>query len=666
MALQSLLDQAKAARLADDYPTAKRLARAVIAAGGDQPEAESLLGVCEVETGEVGAGAPLIERAAAARPDSPWIAINLCLLREAQGDLRNAVVAASRAVSLAPDRFECWTALGKALGAAGKYVEAHEALSRAFALNPDHAGVAMLLAGAAIEADRYDDAERALACFERVAAGTPQALAIRVNLSRKIGDWAGLEAAAADWLALAPADETARGALAHALSQQGYYDRAAQTYAPLLQSDPSADKYAVVGRMFLGARRLDAAERAFDRALELDPENAEAAFGAARLCLFRGDLDAAESRCRRAVALAPQNADALAMLAELTGGRLSDDELAAAETVAATSAEPAAARAAASFAVGDARHRRKEREAAFAAWTAANEIKRAQARLVGGDYDAASQEALTRRIMTLFPEDPGADGAEPRGATPIFIVGMPRSGTTLLETALAAHGEVASAGEVPALPHYFDAFIDWAATSGWSGGPLPEAVAAEWIDGYLAQRTLFAEGSGRFVTDKQPTNFLAAGLIRLLFPDAPIICIRRNPVDVGFSIFRRNFTQQWPFTTSLEAIGHYSGQQARLCAWWAATLGPRFVTVQYERLVADFEPELRRVVDACGLDWDPACLDYRNRERSVMTFSAAQVRKPLGAVEREAGAYRDQLEPLVRALAAADVDLETGAYLGAI
>lgn len=664
MALQSLLDQAKAARLADDYTTAKRLARAVLAAGAD-PEAESLLGICEIETGDLAAGAPLVEKAAAARPDSPWIALNLCLLREAQGDVRNAVVAASRAMTLAPHRFECWTALGKALGAAGKFKEAYEALKRAFDLQPDHPGVAMLLAGAAIEADQFDTARRALACFEKTAAESPQALSLRVNLARKTGDWAGLETAAERWLRATPDDATARGALAHALSEQGYYDRAAEVYAPLAMGPAAtAERLAVLGRMLLGGRRLDAAGRAFDRALAMDADNAEATFGAARLRMFRGDLAGAEDFSRRAFALDRGHADALAMLAELSGGRLDDDQLAAAQSIAADEARTTPQRAAALFAVGDARRRRKEHDAAFAAWSAANEIKRAQARRAGEDYDPASQRALTRRIMTLFPHDPVTDRSSGDEPTPIFIVGMPRSGTTLLESALAAHGEIASAGEVPALPHYFGAFLDWASRTGWSGGELPDDKAAEWIDGYCGQRRLFVEGAGRFVTDKQPTNFLSVGLIRLLFPQAPIICIRRNPVDVGFSIWRRNFTQQWPFTTALDSIGHYTGEQARLCAWWGATLGPRFLTVQYEALVADFESELRRVIAHCGLDWDPACLDYRDRARSVMTFSAAQVRRPLGAVEREAEPFRDRLGPLIRALTEAEVDLETGAFAG--
>lgn len=666
MVLEKLLSDAKAARLADDYETAMRLARAVIAAtpGGGAPEAESLLGVCEIETGDVASGGPRVEAAAAARPDNAWLQINLCVLREAQGDLRGAVIASSRAAEIAPGRYETWTTLGKILGKAGKFKEAADALKRAYTLNRDHAGVAMLYAGAATEADDLEGAVEPLQHIERAAPGSPETLKLRVNFSRKIGDWPALERAAAAWLEREPASEDARSALAHALSEQGFFDRAADVYLPLAKSEPpSADRLATLGRMMLGARRLENAGACFEGALNIDPRNAEALFGLARRHMFLGKLDLAEKACRAAIALDPANVDAWAQLCDLNGGRLSDEEFAALEALAAAPAKTAERAAAAQFALGDALHRRKDRARAFEAWSKANAGKAADYARVGADYDPATQEAVTARIKALFSEDPDEDPIDyPSGeAVPIFIVGMPRSGTTLLESALAAHRDVAAAGEVPALPFLFGEFLDWASASGWAGGPLPERKVAEWRAAYFAQRAKFVEGAGRFITDKQPSNFLAAGFIRHIFPDAPIIHIQRNPIDCGFSIFRRNFTRQWPFTTSLSSIGHYFGEQAHLARHWARALGPHYQQTQYEFLVAEFEPEIRRILEAAGLDWDPDCLNYREKDRAVMTFSAVQVRRPLGAVEREAAAYADYLDPLLTALKRASVNLETGA-----
>jgi len=147
-------------------------------------------------------------------------------------------------------------------------------------------------------------------------------------------------------------------------------------------------------------------------------------------------------------------------------------------------------------------------------------------------------------------------------------------------------------------------------------------------------------------------------LIRHLFPDAPVIHIRRNPLETGFSIYRKNFIKSWSFTTSLADIGHYYGQYARMMDHWHNVFGDGLATVQYERLVSDFEGELRRLLAHAGLEWDPNCLSYFQRESMVITLSSAQVRKPPSKeMMRSTAPYIGALQPLKDALEQAGVDI---------
>jgi hypothetical protein len=317
------------------------------------------------------------------------------------------------------------------------------------------------------------------------------------------------------------------------------------------------------------------------------------------------------------------------------------------------------------FAKGDALHARKDHDAAFEAWAEANRIKKERARAAGRGYDRQKQERKTDALIARF-HSPARLSARPRagGPVPIFIVGMPRSGTTLLESAICAHPDVDGAGEVPALPFYVDQFLDWSAQTGLGLEEVPAAEFESWRSGFLDQCRRFGWSGAPFLTDKQPTNYFSVGLIAALFPEARVIHIRRNPVETGFSIFRRHFSDQWPYATDLEDIAHQYREHARLLLHWTSAFGDRVTFIQYEDLVAAFEPELRRLLSFCGIGWHENCLNYHAQDRSVMTFSAGQVREgPSMARLSSTGPYREQLKPLANALDDFGVDLESGALL---
>lgn len=233
---------------------------------------------------------------------------------------------------------------------------------------------------------------------------------------------------------------------------------------------------------------------------------------------------------------------------------------------------------------------------------------------------------------------------------------MPRSGTTLVESILAAHESVHGAGELSTMPRLLQELLAWSAAQG--GAPLsalPHDRLAALRERYLAELPR-AEGAVH-VVDKQPFNLWSVPLIRVLFPDAPIVHVRREPVDVAFSIFRNDFAGTWNFATSFDAIAQVYGAAERWLEQFAQDCAP----VDYERLVTDFEGQARRLLAICALPWRDACLAFHEVRRPVATFSAAQVREPMRrTVVSAAGQYGALLDPLRAALRRHRVGAGTG------
>ncbi|MDZ7629612.1 MAG: sulfotransferase [Parvularculaceae bacterium] len=663
MVLDHLLKEARKARLADDYDSAIKLCRAFLDVNPGAAHGESLLGLCEIETGRQ-EGAARIVKAAAAAPNDAQILLTLSILRDAEGDLRSAVIHASAAAKLAPQLFEAWAQLGKLLGKGERFDEALSALDEALKIRPDHAGVLLLYVVASIETGHFDSASQALDRAAHLGAPLAEQRRLRAHILRARGDAAALETFAEDWLKSAPDDAEARAALSFALAEQGYFDRAAAAFAPVAAApEAGADKLSAMGRYLLGGRRLDEAAAWFKRALKIDPADIDANFGLARRSMFLGKLADAEAWCRRTLAAAPAHAEVFGLLIEATNGRLSDADMTLLNEALAGAPRRDESRIKLLFAKGDALHARKRHAEAFAAWSDANRLKKERAQSSGLGYDARAQEQKTDAIIRSFPapQPPRAIARDGEPA-PIFIIGMPRSGTTLLESALCAHPEVDGAGEVPAMPFYLDQFLQWSAQTGAGFDAVPAREIEGWRKGFFDQCKRFGWAGAAFVTDKQPTNYLSAGMIARIFPRARIIHIRRNPVETGFSIFRRHFSNQWSYATDLADIAHQYAEHCRLASHWSQAIGDRMAFVQYETLVADFENELRRLVAFCGLDWNDACLTYHEQDRSVMTFSAAQVREPPSKARLSStGPYRAELAPMIDALERFGVDLETGA-----
>jgi tetratricopeptide (TPR) repeat protein len=411
----------------------------------------------------------------------------------------------------------------------------------------------------------------------------------------------------------------------------GRYGVAAERFSGVLSEDPAygpallglGDALAVLGR-------TDEAHDAFARLLLADPKSAAGYFGLGGVLAQLGKFDAARAAYETAIALAPKNARYHRALAEIARFSDGDPRLVALESLA-REALPDDQQVELHFALGKAYDDLQHDEAAFGHWRRGNTLKR---RLV--PYDEAAVANFFKSMRETFtPEVLRAAKGDP-SALPVFVVGMPRSGTSLVEQILASHPDIHGAGEMLTLPEVID------------GASLDDA--AEIGARYVEAIAKLAPGAKR-IADKLPANFRLIGWIKLTLPNARIIHVRRDPRDTCFSCYSKLFLNGLNYTYDLGELGRYHKLHDALMMHWRAVV-PDMLEVQYETLVGDFEAQARRIVAYCGVGWDARCLNFHETERAVRTLSQHQVRAPLfasgiGRWKR----YEPWLGPLLEALA---------------
>jgi hypothetical protein len=361
-----------------------------------------------------------------------------------------------------------------------------------------------------------------------------------------------------------------------------------------------------------------------------------------------GHLDEAYLAFERAVGLAPRRGYFYRMLANT--GRVLPSQLQRMEELAEDMAAlPEAEQMELHFALGqmyadDARH-----EPSFRHLLAGNRLKR---RSIA--YDEAETLASFDRIRAVFTADLVAAGPEVGvpSRLPVFVVGMPRSGTTLVEQILASHPQAFGAGELLDLRR-LAAALDGAQAFPELVAALPRERLRRLGAAYLDALQARAPSAARIV-DKMPANFQLIGLIAVALPEARIIHVRRDPVDTCLSCFSKLFSGQQPFAYDLAELGRYYRAYEALMAHWRQVLPPgMMLEVHYEDVVADVEGQARRLLAHCGMAWDDSCLAFHQTRRVVRTASAAQVRRPLyGSSVGRWHVYRDLARPLFDALEA--------------
>jgi tetratricopeptide (TPR) repeat protein len=626
-------------------------------------EAQSLYGLTLARLKRFDEAEPWLRKAVQREPNEAGFRFNLAELCEATRRYDAAAEQFDAIIERDPNGARAWARLGRVRALQGRHAPARDAYRRALECEPNALSHAIELCRAC--AALGDDAGAAAAseAAAKIAPDHPATLRLQLERLTALRNWRDLESVARRVTGAHPTEPIGWFALSRALLEQGRYRESEQAYRGVLErAGESPEHVTAHARLCLSANDLTRARALLDRAEAAAPDLPEMLAAKGLVETFFGRLDAARDYCRRSIERNPDYVPAYSQLSRLEHGRFSERDMAALERLAGDATLPVEHRASAAFAFADGVDASGDVERAFDAYVHANALATSIAESDGLGYDAGAAEAKVARLIALSSASPERNDAQREELpAPIFIVGMPRSGTTLVESLVSAHSRVFAGGERGMMQAILAEYLAESASSGaW---PSQKRVK-RWIDMYQREAPVPGRRIDR-ITDKHPLNFEAAGLIARLFPTAPMIHVRRNPIETGWSIFHHEFSKFWTFAHRLDDIGHFYGQYARLVEHWERTLGRRFVTVQYETLVADFEREARRIVAECGLDWEQRCLDFQTADRAITTFSAVQAREPVESRNGAATRYRARLGPLVQALQAAGVDLETGALLSA-
>jgi Flp pilus assembly protein TadD len=539
---------------------------------------------------------------------------------------------------------------------AGRYIDALKSASIAVRAQPRDALAWNIGAGAALALGLTADAEKFLQAAISLDPGSAEAHSNLGVLNYRRGT---LDAAARCFdraLALTPDSAAALNNLAAVLTRLGRLDEAEALLRRAVRLAPeNADAASNLGQTLILKGRFDEARGELDRAIALKPRFPEALVSRGRLAMEAGEHAAAVELFDAAIAVRPDCAEAHQNRSLVTRAEPGAPWVARLEAAYArrANATPDAA-VALNFAMGKVREELGDYPAAFAAYAEAN-----RGRLALHPFDEAGEERLHAALAVLGTDlaaEASAAGNPGRAATrvPIFVVGMPRSGTSLIEQVLASHAEITGAGELALLGQLLERLPATAPATPAERLELRERLRA--LGAEYCGRVWEAHRGQRYVIDKMPGNYRFAGLIPLMLPQARIIHVRRDPLDTCLSCFATPFTEGHDYASDLNTLGRQYLRYQRLMQHWTA-LAPAggILEVRYEDLIADLEGEARRMLSFIGAPWDASCLGFHRTARPVRTASMIQVRQPLysGSIarwkrfERELGPLIGLLAPLL-------------------
>jgi tetratricopeptide (TPR) repeat protein len=575
------------------------------------------------------------------------------------GSTEEALQSHCRAIALAPDFADAHAGLGNALHSLGRLEEAAASYCRATDIAPDHVEALLHLGATQMELGRL---EPAVAAYRRLLDLAPNYAEVHGSLGNALRDLGQPAAAVESYkaaLALLPDSPELHNSLGNALLDIGQIEAAVDSYRRSIELKPdSAKAHSNLASALREHAMFDEALASYERALELQPDSADILTNLATvqrllgqpaqaeasvcnalalnsastaavlvrgdLAADRGDFTAAENQYRRAFAMDADSAAAWAGIAAVRKFADGDDEwIAQAQRLAEGPLRPRDA-VQLHFAIGKYFDDSKDYGRAFASYRAANEL----VKTYRPPHDRAQLTRSFESVAQLYDRDwiEAARAVTPPDASarPIFVVGMPRSGTSLAEQILASHPDVFGAGE---LSYWKLAAFEFG-RMGLEAGPSA-ALCLEFAEGYRRLLAALAPDHGQ-VVDKMPANFVQLGLIHSALPEARIIHMRRDPIDTCLSIYFQNFHTAHSYSNDLGDLAHYYDEYRRLMRHWHEVLAPGTVLdVPYDALVDDPESWTRRMLEFVGLPWHEACLNFHETNRMVRTFSKWQVRQKI-------------------------------------
>ncbi len=641
-----------AARLLRQDPVlAEEQAREILSVFPDLAPAKQILGVAYRLQGQIDKALSVFEPLAEIHPDSPDLLYDLGLALGAMGRGDEAVAAFRRAVQLNPRHALAWRSLADQLSVAGDEAGSNEALDKHLEVSTPHPELIE-----AADFFRKGNVARAERLTREVLKKDPtDVVAIRLlaNIGLKIGQNADAKNLLQRCLELAPDFQTARHSYAIALFRSQDLVEALEQLEILLKAEPMNPQYMILKASVL-VRKGDHAEamEMYERLLKDYPNQARPYTNYGHTLKTVGRLDDAVNAYRKSIELSPGIGESYWSLANLKTFRFSDEDIAKMREQVLDEGGDPDDQSHLAFALGKAYEDRKDFDESFKFYQRGNAIRSKHHR------HSAKKNVyeMARQINTFTPEFLEArKGQGCPSPDPIFIVGLPRAGSTLLEQILASHSKVEGTAELP----YIIAISRrlGQATRKHPAGNYPEVMnelspekLRELGESYLESAAVQRTGLPFFI-DKMPNNFRHIGLIHSILPNAKIIDARRHPMAGCFSGFKQLFAQGQTYTYDLTDVGRYYRDYVTVMDHWDKVLPGRVLCVQYEDMVADTENQIRRVLDYCGLEFEEQCLRFYENKRAVRTPSSEQVRQPVYTEGLEQWRnYEKHLDPLKKAL----------------
>jgi tetratricopeptide (TPR) repeat protein len=565
-----------------------------------------------------------------ALPEQPDALLVLGLARRALGHSGEAVAPLRRAVALRPDLAPAWLALGDLYTEVGDVRNADFAYARHIQCSTRDPR--MRAAGAALYDNRLAEAESLLRARVREQPSDVAALRMLAEVAARLRLYGDAEVLLRSCAELAPSFIAARHNLALVLHRQNKTAAALAEIDYCLAKEPHQIGYRNVKAAILGALgEYEESLRLYREVLEAYPNQARIWMSYGHALKTSGRDEEGIGAYRRSIELMPELGESYWSLANLKTFRFSAQEIGAMRCALRLKDLDPEERFHFHFALGKALEDEGEFEESFEHYVEGNRLRRLAIR-----YDADQHRERLRRSHALFTREflgerthvgcPAPD--------PIFIVGLPRSGSTLLEQILASHSQVEGTMELPdliAIARRVAGRVDDGEGANYPGA-LAALTADQWRclgEEYMERTRIYRKRAAPFFIDKMPNNFLHLGLILVALPNAKVIDARRHPLACCLSGFKQHFAMGQHFSYSLEDIGRYYRDYAALMAHFDRVAPGRVHRVYYENLVDDTETQVRALLGYCGLDFEPSCLRFYENSRAVRTASSEQVRRPI-------------------------------------
>lgn len=638
---------------AGDYGGARQTLLKVNGMAPGNADVLSYLGFAEASLG-MPEGLAKTAKAAEASPKSPQILMNHAFALTQSGHQARAIEVLKQAHLASPNLPPILNQLSRLLVADGAFAEAESYTKILVGQDPKNPVFAARYVKVLVGLNKGEEAYAFVKGLEKILPQNRSLLELKAGAARAAQNWPESYRLYKKLSEEDPASISFKRGLAHSLLGLEDFSTLVPVLKEIRALDPDNEQviYSMAFALFNDHRHEEC--RPFvEQILSRDPEHVDALIIKGRSLIFFGEFEAAEKIFLKILELSPDHPMAVMQLTKVRRPTERDATFDKIEEMEKTTTDEHDYRALMGYTLGEMYEGIKDYDKAFHFFQLGNERAKSRFAKRGFGFDPDKTKADFDQIKKLYSkENLGAlKGTGSSSQVPIFIVAMPRSGTTLLEQVVSSHSKVYGGGELPLGNAAAQKLKDDLGQA--TPENLKEKLGTEARDyAHLYLDYLPERGPGETrLSDKMPNNFMHLGFLQTVLPKASYIYIKRHPLDICLSIYKGFFGSGFTYALDLEDLGFYYRQHHDLMAYWRGALALPMLEVRYEEFVADPEGEGRRVLEHCGLEWQPACLEFHKRKNKVITMSAIQVREPVHqkAVDKWRR-YEKHLDPLLRGL----------------